>query len=325
MKFAVLLYGQPRFIEVTKNRILKEYSLEGHSFDFFVHFWEQIGFCPQCDKNDNYITNPNLHNYVRDLNPKIYQITDYSDLDILISQLNSVLKFLTSSVVYKKSGNTALRDVYGQHLSLQKAFSLMALYEKKHNFKYDAVIKTRTDFIFKDEACYSRKEKYLEAKASSYILNLDKYGDTVVYATGLAKQTYHPNVNKFKNNNLGVYDPNDKAFVRDTFNYLRMSDIGLCCSRKAADFYYSKWFDTYISLFLENNNIHVYKRHDTIQGEIAILNNIVVKRLRKIRYHRLIFKDKAKKKWIRPDKVIFLDNKLDLQEQIHTQLVNFTV
>ena len=60
MRIAVLLYGQPRFFNLTYKRIKEEYNLPGVHFDFFIHFWEKVGFSPACDKTADYIVNDNL-------------------------------------------------------------------------------------------------------------------------------------------------------------------------------------------------------------------------------------------------------------------------
>jgi hypothetical protein len=320
MKFAVLLYGQPRFLEASKSRILKEFTLEGHTFDFFIHFWDQIGYCPTCDKNNDYIIMPDLELCINDIKPKAYKITDYTDLDNLIFQFKNILSFLKTSIVRNKKYNTGARDTFGQHLSLRNAFSLMCSYEKKHNFKYDAVIKSRPDFIFEDENCYPSKEKYLKTKTNNYVLDVEKYGNNIVYATGLATQKYDLNTKQWNNCTLQLYDPSNVHILRNKYNALRMSDVGLCCSRLAANAYYNKWFDTYLSLFLEDNELQLFRRHDTVQGEIALLNKITVKRVPKIRYHRLIYKNKIKNKWLKPDVIILEENTTNYEEQISRQL-----
>ena len=46
MKVAVLLFGQPRFFNITKQLIREEFELPGHTVDFFAHFWDKVGYLP---------------------------------------------------------------------------------------------------------------------------------------------------------------------------------------------------------------------------------------------------------------------------------------
>ena len=44
MRIAVLFYGQPRFLDITKRLIKEEFEFSGHTTDYFAHFWDKIGF-----------------------------------------------------------------------------------------------------------------------------------------------------------------------------------------------------------------------------------------------------------------------------------------
>ena len=47
MRIAILLFGQPRYLDKTYKHILEEFNLPDCSVDYFGHFWERIGFIPE--------------------------------------------------------------------------------------------------------------------------------------------------------------------------------------------------------------------------------------------------------------------------------------
>ena len=42
MKIAILLYGQPRFLDMTRKMIKEEFDLPGHTVHYFFHFWNKF-------------------------------------------------------------------------------------------------------------------------------------------------------------------------------------------------------------------------------------------------------------------------------------------
>ena len=307
MKIAVLFYGQPRFLDITKDRFLEEFSLPDHQFDFFMHFWEEIGFTPSCDARDRYIINDNLQKDVEYLQPKKYNITDYTDLDILNNMLKNTLNFIEHGKVKYKIHDNKTRYTFGQHLSLKKAYGLMSKYEEENNFKYDAVIKARPDFIYKDKACYKSEEKYIQTKINSYILDFSTYGDNYTHTAALATQEYNVQEQKWIMSTINEYNPKTQNINRDKYHGLRCGDVGVCCGRSAANFIFNKWFDTYIQTFIRDikrnvpTKLQLHRRHDSLQGEIILNNSITAKRLKKSRLHRVSYKNNMKDKWLNHD------------------------
>ena len=48
VKVAVLLFGQPRYINVNYKALKEEFCYsDGTPFDFFCHFWKDVGFSPK--------------------------------------------------------------------------------------------------------------------------------------------------------------------------------------------------------------------------------------------------------------------------------------
>ena len=120
MKIAVLFYGQPRFFDLTKERFLEEYNFPNHTVDFFIHFWDKIGFIPDCDKVHSYVINENLIDDINFLRPKKYSVTSYDELDVITSLLKNSLNFLANGRIGERKYASKSRYNFGQHLSLKK-------------------------------------------------------------------------------------------------------------------------------------------------------------------------------------------------------------
>ena len=65
MKLAVLLYGQPRFWDISWQNIIQETTFNGCTTDYYFHFWDKISYShddPQhtlTDKDKHEIININ--------------------------------------------------------------------------------------------------------------------------------------------------------------------------------------------------------------------------------------------------------------------------
>ena len=331
MRIAVLLYGQPRFFNITWKRIKEEFTLPGHTFNFFIHFWEQIGFCPECDNTEDYIIDNKVPEYIQNLETTSWAVTNYDDIDNLNLSLKNTLAFLKNGKVQRKTYDSQSRYSFGQHLSLKKAYKLMEKYEEKHNFKYDIVIKARSDYIYRDITFYKNEEQYINTKIANYIIPANVIDTRYVHATSLAKQVYNPAEDNLKFTTLLRYDPeynigideslNPNFIKRDMHNTMRHDDISVACTRKASEYYFNKWFETYIRTFIYDYNYNLqgilkaHSRHDALQGVIAIYNNIHIKKLPIRRYKRLVIKEKVKEKWLKDCIPMDLNNS-NYEEQI---------
>ena len=114
MNIAVLVYAQPRFINLSYKRLKEEYNIPGAKVDFFIHFWEDVGFSPACDKTGNYITYNNLEKYIEYINPKKYKIEGYKELDELVFLLKNTKSYILNDKVNTKSVRLKDRYEYGQ-------------------------------------------------------------------------------------------------------------------------------------------------------------------------------------------------------------------
>ena len=315
MRIAVLLYGQPRFFNITWKRIKEEFSLPGYTFDFFIHFWEQIGFCPECDKTENYIIDDSISQYIENIGAVIWAVTNYNELDTLNSSFKNTLAFLKNGKIQYKKYDSRSRYSFGQHLSLKKAYKLMVKHEEKFNFKYDIVIKARSDYVYRDLSFYKNEEDYNKNKKEHYIIPNHSLKSKYIHVTSLAKQVYNPEKDCLDFTTLLRYDPTYKIGIkedltslimnRDVNNTMRHDDISVCCSRSAAEFYFNRWFETYIKTFMYDyyhnlqGIIKSHSRHDTLQGDISLYNDIYVKKLPVRRYKRIVIKEKVKEKWLK--------------------------
>lgn len=134
MKIAVCLSGQPRVIEYAIPSILNFFSGE-YEFDFFCHSWNYntykrkrdnpgIGEFPIWWEDDEEVDIAQLEQSLLRFNPKKYSI-----------QTSAVLgdRFVWDSLTYSL--------MYANHLKKQ--------YEIENNFRYDFVVKSRYDTIFR--------------------------------------------------------------------------------------------------------------------------------------------------------------------------------
>ena len=158
-KIAVLLYGQPRFIEDSIDSIKKEFSIPGFTTDYFFHFWDAVAY-KSTDKE-----NPINHQKIIDIvSPVNYSFTDYTQLD---KQSQEILdNVVRNKVVIKNHGVIKPQNIFsvkepkhlkyylGQFLSLQNVTELLEQYINKNNIKYDIVFRVRTDLFFTGELWY---------------------------------------------------------------------------------------------------------------------------------------------------------------------------
>ena len=79
MKLAVLLYGQPRFWELSHESIIQETTFDGCSTDYYFHFWDKIAY----DHSDTeyQLTDKDKSNIINTYKPRKYSFTNYSVLE----------------------------------------------------------------------------------------------------------------------------------------------------------------------------------------------------------------------------------------------------
>lgn len=181
MKIAVCLSGQPRVIDYAIPSILAFFSGE-HEFDFFCHSWNYNTYKRKKDnpgkgefpvwwEDDKEVDILQLEQSLLRLNPKKYSI-----------QTSAVLgdRFIWDSLMYSQ--------MYANHLKKQ--------YEIENNFRYDFVIKSRYDTIFRPPDKFklnklAKPTDYLDSFClhngrMTYEYNRVNSSDNVFYGSSLA-------------------------------------------------------------------------------------------------------------------------------------------
>tara|TARA_R100000008_G_scaffold10198_1_gene5130 strand:- start:6130 stop:7377 length:1248 start_codon:yes stop_codon:yes gene_type:complete len=292
MKIAILMFGQPRFLKQTINLIKDEFDLPGHEVHYFAHWWNSIGYLPNgkeeiYDKKEIYdLVEEKLPNSVLPNKPSQRNIIiqDYENLD---ETCNHILNFIR---LHKRnlpiSINCAIENLrykFGQHQSMKWAFRRILSYEKENDFKYDVVIKVRTDIVYKSKDTYESEEEYYAAKEELYTdlcFNVPHLKCTALRYVDLTERRKDKAGSVGKDNNIGMfrfyknnisferrsiiqkhkngtfekhiktaYDPeNECHWIKHTEDYnkrLAFNDWTLICNRDAAEIMYCNWFENY--------------------------------------------------------------------------------
>ena len=285
MKIAILLFGQPRFFSMTKNQIRDEFNLPGHDVDFFVHFWNKIGYIPQGDEHEYdekellKEIKEGLPNSVLTPQPKAKNVV-INSYDILNEFIEYMVYFGTK--IHKDGyltprGTTDrhlpigknkqyLRYKFGQHWSMRECFKRIKAYEDQNNFQYDIVVKVRTDILYKPKETYNSEEEYYRAKEEMYAnmcLNTPmvkctalRYVDLTEKRKDKTKEGYNQAFYYFYNNHFRIdkqlqTDHNceeEVGWIKHTENYnkrLAFNDWTLVANRKGAEIMFDKWFENY--------------------------------------------------------------------------------
>ena len=314
-KVAVLLFGQPRYINASCIHLANEFRHEdGTPFDIFAHFWKETGFSPN-GETEGKVTDYSSKIYAaqQHLNFKKITVDDYRDLDDYVIYIENIIRILNKHKFNRWTGdyNEQLinkRYKWGQHLSLLKAYNLLNDYENKFNLgtpsktrepqRYDIIIKARTDFVYKTIECYKKEDQYYKEKADNYI-NFETFDRPAIKTSGLEFQKYNKTLERWEHNALKHNDePNFEAlnWRKDEDNIFRIGDISLAANRPAAQFFFAQHLNVWLFSFLKNyydeegrmrrGHLRPYDRHDAVQGDIAYYNNIKVNKVI-CRYFRL--------------------------------------
>ena len=54
MNIAILMFGQPRFLDITYEYIKEEFDIPGCTVKYFLHLWKDIGYTPEDSQRVNY-------------------------------------------------------------------------------------------------------------------------------------------------------------------------------------------------------------------------------------------------------------------------------
>ena len=140
-KIAVLLYGQPRFIESSIESIKEEFNISGYTTDFFFHFWDAVAY-----KSTDKESSINHQEIIDIVSPVSHSFTDYTQLDKMTEEIldtvvrNKVniqdLGLIVPQNIFSVREPKHLKYYLGQFISLQNVSNLLEQYTEKNNIKY---------------------------------------------------------------------------------------------------------------------------------------------------------------------------------------------
>lgn len=171
MKIALCFSGQPRFIkevsEFTINNVIGS-----NDVDVFGHFWFDKGLQDNPYKYggdggwvNQRISSSALEDFTNTYNPKLMKVDEskkFLDQNLLDTYQESIDRYKKGSINNPLEPDFARRDInniISYYYSLNQVGLLKSEYEYANNFKYDVVIKMRTDTIVHDRLSFNNVEK----------------------------------------------------------------------------------------------------------------------------------------------------------------------
>ena len=238
-------------------------------------------------------------------------IEDYRDLNDVCEHMAFFATKLHERPMSFGKDKSANRYKYGQHVSIKKCFQKIKQYETENNFKYDVIVKTRTDIVYKPKQAYTSEEEYYTVKEEYYTdLNFDipyikctalRFVDCTKRADNIRnnkKGTSSENVHckKFYNNQYKVENSNTWLDYPESnyYNRICFNDWTLIANRESAEIIYFNWFENYfltLSKDIRNNKtttLLISGSEHAIQGQFLLNNKIYASRIYKRRDVRLL-------------------------------------
>jgi len=318
MKIAILLFGQARFINQTFTHILEDIDLPKATVDYFGHFWEKVGYIPDDDIESTCDHIPNI----KKLLPfKRITIENNIGIDTLGKSMQILNKACNCNIPWPGDIGE-MRYYIGQHYSTAQCYKDIMQYEAENDFKYDIIIKTRTDVVYKNRKCYADEKEYNKIKTNKYlnfktdiphikcsamrILNYNKSDEHDIKI--FYKKKYTTTSNETKLSNL--------SYKRR----LAISDWCLIANRQAAELFYNNWFIAMLGSW--RNDLLYKKQHpeqkwlirseQCLQGEIIYNNNIYAEHIERLET-KIYNPDRLK-----PGLTVrgLINSKEDIQEQL---------
>ena len=311
MKLAVLLYGQPRFWDLSHESIIQETTFADSTTDYYFHFWDQVSYGHNDWESGGKLTQEDKDKIVSIYKPKKHLFTDYSPLEKVEEEVFKVLEKLKGGLnyFYKESGKMEplnlsksifevcepahLRYYLGQFVSLEQGANLI-------EGDYDYIFRIRTDLLFATPDLYEDKRFYksdrqlfyhrLEKKEKGVFC---KYGDLQIWEgakDASDNHTDHQPINRttyeqfsFLNNELYAKQRNksDCDIYNSKTQYLHMKDWYIVGSGEEMLWSMKKYIDTILVMidksksFLKTNGIDInWAAGEIVCGEVLGLNGI---------------------------------------------------
>ena len=330
VKIAILFYGQPRFFEHTYKNIVENYTIDGCETHYFAHFWEDVGFWPGDEKQQQYVdTKLLVKECCEKIKIKKYIQEDYTELDTIGRVIYNTQKFHLGRRLSSAEDYTLLRYGLGQHISLYKCFNLMEQYELENQIKYDVVIKVRTDWVYSKHDSKTKFDKYVKKCLSENTLCC------------LALKRFPLPTNDIPDGRIsgGTKTVTLNCDPADLQDYIvRFPDIFIFCDRVAAKHIFKDWLFYYnylLHIYIHNKNKHKtpsqphregnyrYDKVNHIMGDICMINSICVRRIsiKPIQLYRIIINDRCKPKHkLKADRILLPSLDCDVSSYINEGL-----
>ena len=297
MRIAVLLFGQPRYIEHSAKSILEEFTFDGHDTDFFCHFWShREDTSEKSQLNIIELEKSVIEDKVEEIfSPKSFMVEDKTEAFSLASsmkqlqlKINNNKKYFShipqyrttdrQDTVFDASLAAFFQDI-SHHLSIEKVVKLKQKHEEENNFKYDLVIRIRSDLFFKHKECYKDERTYNEEKYRYYIHTFSSqvnkntiFGHNLAYFsfphtnedTKVRLKTTHPFGDRLSNKLITIHDKKIISNFDIPYQKLHFKDWVFFGSSDSVDKAWSNLSSVCISCYMEDcirylraENIHI--------------------------------------------------------------------
>ena len=152
MKTAIIINGHIRTWEKCKNNFLEAFG--DLNADIFVSVYDQqFGYAKyiqdiQDFHEDNILSADQILSMFEGFNVKSFLIDNHESMMQQIENEKKDIKLVFNT---EKHGEGIFNSVYPQYRKLYNIKNIIANYENENNFKYDRIIKTRTELIYDTE------------------------------------------------------------------------------------------------------------------------------------------------------------------------------
>jgi|10_taG_2_1085330.scaffolds.fasta_scaffold06571_6 hypothetical protein len=245
MKLAVLLYGQPRFWDLSYESIIQETTFDGCTTDYYFHFWDKVAYGHHDWESGYDLTQEIKDKIVSIYKPKKYLFTDYTSLEKVEEEVFKIIEKLKGNLIktlnlsksiFEVCEPEHLRYYLGQFVSLDHGANLI-------EEDYDYIFRIRTDLLFVTPDLYNNERDYITDKKLFYHRLhkkekgiFCKFGDLLIWEGAKDVSGDHtdhqpikrPQYEQFSFLNKKIYAKRRNKGINDIYNpktqYLHMKD-----------------------------------------------------------------------------------------------------
>ena len=143
MKLAVLLYGQPRFWNLSYESILQETTFNGCTTDYYFHFWDKIAY--NYNDKEYELTKKDKDKIVSIYNPKKYKFTNYNKVQEVEKKVFNIVekckqelyKFYNKKTTKTTKTNDIIYEYSKQSKNTESLEDLIENAKKSHNNRHE--------------------------------------------------------------------------------------------------------------------------------------------------------------------------------------------